>query len=71
RKFITSSLDDFNVLGFVNFHPEIAEADRLGKNVFEMAPNAVAEIKEIKSKLEQLLGERGKDGKENHSRNRG
>ena len=66
RKFIIDSLTDFNVLGFVSYHPEIAEADRLGKNVFEMAPRAVAEAKEIKDKLEQLIAKRGKSGKENN-----
>lgn len=66
QQFIINSLSDFEVLGFINYHPEIAEADRLGKNVFEMAPQAVAEAKEIKGKLEQLIAKRGKSGKENY-----
>lgn len=65
QQFIINSLSDFEVLGFINYHPEIAEADRLGKNVFEMAPQAVAEAEEIKDKLEQLIAKRGKSGKEN------
>ena len=56
RQFIVDNLPDFEVLGFINYHSEIAEADRLGKNVFATAPEAVAEVKEIKSKLEQITG---------------
>jgi len=54
RKFIIDSLPDFDVLGFINYHPEIAKADRLGKSAFETATAAVAEAKEIKRKLEQI-----------------
>jgi CO dehydrogenase maturation factor len=55
RKFIIDNLPDFEVLGFINYHPEIAEADRLGKSVFETAPAAVAEAENIKRKLEQTI----------------
>ena len=58
RQFIVDNLPDFEVLGFVNYHSEVAEADRLGKSVFETAPAAVAEVKEIKSKLEQIARRR-------------
>ena len=54
RQFITDNLPDFEVLGFINYHQEIAEADRLGKSVFETAPAAVEEVREIKKKLEQI-----------------
>jgi CO dehydrogenase maturation factor len=54
RQFIIDSLPDFEVLGFINYHPEVGEADRLGKSVFETAPVAVAEVKDIKRKLEQI-----------------
>jgi CO dehydrogenase maturation factor len=54
RKFIIDNLPDFEILGFINYHQEIAEADRLGKSVFEMAPQAVEEAKIIKNKLEQI-----------------
>lgn len=66
REFIVNNLPDFDVLGFVNYHVEIAEADRLGKSVFQMAPEAVTEVKEIKDKLEQLIVLRGERGKEKH-----
>ena len=58
RQFIVDNLSDFEVLGFVNYHPEVTEADRLGKSVFETAPAAVADVKEIKSKLEQIARKR-------------
>ncbi len=54
RQFIKQNLPDFEVLGFINNHPEVAEADRLGKSVFEAAPQAVADVKEIIKQLEQL-----------------
>jgi CO dehydrogenase maturation factor len=55
RKFIIDNLPDFEVLGFINYHPEIAEADRLGKSVFKTAQAAVTEAKNIKKKLEQTI----------------
>jgi CO dehydrogenase maturation factor len=58
RQFIVDNLPDFEVLGFVNYHPEVTEADRLGKSVFETAPAAVADAEQIKSKLEQLARKR-------------
>jgi CO dehydrogenase maturation factor len=54
KQFIIENLPEFELVGFVNFHSEIAEADRLGKSVFEMAPQAVAEVRQIKDRLEQL-----------------
>jgi CO dehydrogenase maturation factor len=54
RKFIIANLPDFEILGFINYHQEIADADRLGKSVFEMAPQAVEEAKIIKNKLDQI-----------------
>src|SRR4030066_444120 len=58
RKFVIDNLPDFEILGFINYHPEIAKADRLGKSVFETAPAAVAEAKNIKEKLEQTVSRR-------------
>jgi len=55
RQFIIDSLPDFDVLGFINYHPEIAKADQLGKSAFETAKAAVAEVKDIKRKLEQII----------------
>jgi len=58
RQFVIDNLPDFEVLGFINYHSEVAEADRLGKSVFETAPPAVAEAREMKRKLEQTLSRR-------------
>jgi len=58
RQFIINNLSDFEVLGFINYHSEVAEADLLGKSVFETAPAAVAEAKDIKRKLEQTISGR-------------
>lgn len=55
RRFIIDSLSDFEVLGFINYHSEVGEADRLGKSVFETAPVAVAEVRDIKKKLERTI----------------
>jgi CO dehydrogenase maturation factor len=54
REFIMSSLPEFKVIGFINYNPEIAEADRLGNSVYESAPTAVAEVKTIKESLEEF-----------------
>jgi hypothetical protein len=49
------SLPEFEILGFINFHPEVAEADRLGKSVFEMAPQAVEDARIIKKELDRII----------------
>ncbi len=55
RQFILSSLSDFEVLGFINYHQEIAEADLRGLGVFTSSPEAVAEAEEIRKRLEENL----------------
>lgn len=55
RQFIRDNLPELGMLGFVNYHPEIAEADLEGAGVFIASPEAVAEAKEIKSELEEHL----------------
>lgn len=57
RQFIRDNLPGFDLLGFVNYHPEIAEADVKGKSAFDLSPQAVEEVRQIKGKLEQLYGE--------------
>ena len=54
RRFILDNLPGFEVVGFINYSPEIIEADRHGIGVFEAAPKAVEEAREIKRKLENL-----------------
>lgn len=55
RQFIKDNLSGFEVLGFVNYHPEIAEADLKGMGVYAASPQAVVEVKEIKERLEKYL----------------
>jgi len=56
RRFISDGLTGFEVLGFINHNPGIAEADRLGIDVFSAAPDAADEVRHIKSKLEASIG---------------
>ncbi|MBE0415446.1 MAG: AAA family ATPase [Dehalococcoidia bacterium] len=51
-QFITDSMPDFEILGFINYSPKIIEADLKGMSVFDAAPEAVAEVKRIKERLE-------------------
>jgi len=55
RQFIIDNLPGFEVLGFINHNPKIAEADRLGVGVFEFAPEAVEQAKKIKENLEASI----------------
>lgn len=61
RQFIIDNLPDFEVLGFVNYDSQVAEADRQGKSVFEIAPEAVSDVRKIKGKLDQLMQQRQND----------
>jgi CO dehydrogenase maturation factor len=58
RNFVSRSLSDFQIIGFINFSVDIANADRFGKSVYETSPEAVMEIKEIKNKLETIVMQR-------------
>jgi len=55
RRFIIETLSDFDVLGFINYHPEVAEADRLGKSVIEASTDAVNEAAKIVERLEEIV----------------
>ena len=55
RKFVIDNLPDFDVLGFINYHPEVTKADQTGKSVFDTAPAAVIDVKNIKKKLENHI----------------
>jgi len=55
HQFILNNLPDFRVLGFINYHPEIVEADLKGLGVFAASSEAMTEAKEIKRKLEQYF----------------
>ena len=61
RQFIRENLPDYEILGFVDFDPDLLYADVHGFNVYHAAPNSAAVARGIKNKLEELLG--GKKGK--------
>jgi len=56
RQFITSSMPDFEVLGFIDYSPKIREADLSGGSVFNADPAVVAEARSIKERLESKEG---------------
>lgn len=58
--FIRQALPGFHILGFVDFDPQIADADRRGASVFDNAPQAVAAVREIKAELERKHTSRAK-----------
>lgn len=56
-RYVQQAMAGSPVLGAIGYHDEIAEADRLGKGVYESAPGAVADAKEIIERLEQIYQE--------------
>lgn len=56
RQFITSSMPDFEVLGFIDYSPKIREADLRGMSVFDAEPAVVAEVRRMKERLERKEG---------------
>jgi len=63
RQFIMDNLPGFEVLGFVNYNLRIVEADRQGWGIFESAPEAVEEVREIKTKLEISIDKKNQGGR--------
>jgi CO dehydrogenase nickel-insertion accessory protein CooC1 len=41
-------------LGYLSANPELTEADMRGEGVFDVAPRAVEEVREIVARLEAL-----------------
>ena len=54
HKFIIDNLPGFEVIGFINYSPLIAEADRQGTSVFDTVPEAREEARNIRDKLEEI-----------------
>jgi CO dehydrogenase maturation factor len=52
--FIKDGLSDFDVLGYIDYSQKILEADRLGSSVFDLDPEAVAAVRKIKDRLEEI-----------------
>lgn len=55
RQFIRNSLSDMEILGFIDYHPELAHADREGMGAYVAAPAAAEQVKDIKERLEAIL----------------
>jgi CO dehydrogenase maturation factor len=51
--FIKSRIPEENLLGFVHYETDIAAADRAGKSPYEFSEKTVAEIRAIKTRIEQ------------------
>ncbi len=58
RQFITDNLPDFEVLGFIDYSEAVIQADLKGASVYDTAPDAVAAVRRIKEKLENVRSNR-------------
>ncbi len=59
RGFIRDSLPGMEILGYMSYSQEVIDADLQGKEVYDGCPGLVAEVREIKARLEALAaGER-------------
>lgn len=56
RQFVIDSMPNFPILGFISYSPKIMEADLKGMSVFDAAPEAVAEVRIIKERLDSKEG---------------
>jgi CO dehydrogenase maturation factor len=54
RNYIEDNLPTFEVLGFMDLDPQVAEADRQGVSVFEHAPNVVYQVGQIADRLDEI-----------------
>jgi len=54
HRFIHDSLRGLEVLGFIDYDHQILGADRQGLGVFDAAPKAAQQVREIKHKLDQV-----------------
>jgi len=54
REFITSSLPDTEILGFIPYDPSITEADLANRPLFAASPQTAKEVKNIYDKLVSL-----------------
>jgi len=57
RQFIIDNTPQFELLGFIDYSPKIAEADLKGMSVFDADPEVVVEVRRIKERMESILKE--------------
>ena len=60
RQFIVNNLPGFEVIGFINYNPKIAEADRQGGGIFEAAPEVAEEVRKIRERLEVSIDKKNR-----------
>ena len=56
RDFLRENVADLPLLGFISYSPLIAEADLRGISAYDLAPQAVAEARLIRDRMEELMG---------------
>ena len=54
RQFIIDNTSRFELLGFIDYNPKIAEADLKGVSVFDADSGVVEEVRRIKGRLESI-----------------
>jgi len=56
RQFIVENMPGFELLGFISYNPKVAEADLRGISPFDADRQVVDEVRQIKARLEEVLG---------------
>ncbi|MHB1007104.1 MAG: ATP-binding protein [Chloroflexota bacterium] len=56
REFLRENVADLPLLGFISYSPLIVEADLRGISAYDLAPQAVAEARLIRDRMEELMG---------------
>ena len=55
EEFIRSKIPAEDLLGMIHYNSEVIDADRQGKSPYDFSPKAVAEIQEIKNRMENRI----------------
>jgi len=53
KKFIQSRIPEENILGYISYNPEVIDADRRGISPYDVSPQAVEEIRAIKTRIDR------------------
>lgn len=53
EEFIRKSIPADDLLGFIHYHPQIIDADRLGRSPYDFCPGAMEEIRNMKAILDR------------------
>jgi len=53
KAFIKANIPEEHILGFMSYNEEVIDADRKGISPYDVSPKVVAEVKEIKSRIDQ------------------